>query len=584
MGDSMAAQACAGFSRPAGRVGLENEVVISARRSGTRTAYAPKDDLAPMEEIENGPQRSLRPEGFGWNRGAERGRSGRPNRGGCAYGLRLIRGTCCGGDAPWGILELVKEGIHMSRGSIFRPVYTVKLPDGRREKRRSPTWWIQYTDGQGVRRREAVGTKQQAADLLAIRLKEAVEERTGLPTFKAADLRAAELARMYLDAQRATVTEMHLANLKARVEAVLKGIRAVTLKDLTPERVEAFLAEKAETPIADRKGSPLPSARTLNAYLVAVKGMLNWAVGRRLLPYNPLDTVKPRAEVIKVRRRRALSEDECGRLLAAALEGPARRMGKTYKDVPLPVLADCARRGREIALAYRIMLSAGLRLNELRTLTWADVDLDAGTLTVRAENAKNRRSAVLPLPADTVAAMRAWKAESRPADESAPVVAVPANPVRTLKDDLAAAGIPNPDAAGRVVDVHALRHTYGTRLARTPGIDPKTVQTLMRHATPNLTFGVYVHADQDRLMRAAMSLPELRPSCGPDESAALSAGTDDRPVRTDDPVGAEIKTAAGSTSVVQATRKSQLKAREEDRPGQFLDLSTSIVRISRRAP
>jgi integrase len=41
----------------------------------------------------------------------------------------------------------------------------------------------------------------------------------------------------------------------------------------------------------------------------------------------------------------------------------------------------------------------GLRSNEARSLKWSDVDLDAGTLTIRSEVAKNHRKAVLPLNA-----------------------------------------------------------------------------------------------------------------------------------------------------------------------------------------
>jgi hypothetical protein len=40
---------------------------------------------------------------------------------------------------------------------------------------------------------------------------------------------------------------------------------------------------------------------------------------------------------------------------------------------------------------------------------------------------------------------------------------VPTGLVRILDRDLAAAGIPKKDERGRTVDVHAMRHSFGTR-------------------------------------------------------------------------------------------------------------------------
>jgi site-specific recombinase XerD len=87
---------------------------------------------------------------------------------------------------------------------------------------------------------------------------------------------------------------------------------------------------------------------------------------------------------------------------------------------------------------------------------------------------------------------------------------MPPNFVNTLYDDIEAAGIPRKDAAGRVLDLHALRHTFGTRLIAA-GVDIKTVQALMRHSTPVLTLGIYVHSDRARLRQAVEQLPELAP-------------------------------------------------------------------------
>ena len=37
----------------------------------------------------------------------------------------------------------------------------------------------------------------------------------------------------------------------------------------------------------------------------------------------------------------------------------------------------------------------------------------------------------------------------------------------------------------------------------------KTVQTLMRHSTPSMTLGIYVHYDRARLREAVEALPKI---------------------------------------------------------------------------
>jgi len=57
---------------------------------------------------------------------------------------------------------------------------------------------------------------------------------------------------------------------------------------------------------------------------------------------------------------------------------------------------------------------------------------------------------------------------------------------------LEAAGIERTDAHGRSVDIHALRHTTATRLARS--VAPLAItQRVLGHSDPKLTARVYTH-------------------------------------------------------------------------------------------
>ena len=184
----------------------------------------------------------------------------------------------------------------------------------------------------------------------------------------------------------------------------------------------------------------------------------------------------------------------------------------TYKalDIPLEVQAKWADEGRNNVLAYRILVETGLRKSEARSLTWADIDLEAGTLTTRPqwEGNKNGKEETLPLTPGLLDVLRSWRvAHTGPVTE--PVVKISDRLLRCFNEDIVAAQITKKDSAGRVVDLHSLRHTFGTRLGRTPGVDPKSVQTFMRHSDPRMTFGVYVHSDKDRLKAVAALLPSI---------------------------------------------------------------------------
>jgi len=96
------------------------------------------------------------------------------------------------------------------------------------------------------------------------------------------------------------------------------------------------------------------------------------------------------------------------------------------------------------------------------------------------------------------------------------------------KTDLRMAGIPKRDQRGRTVDVHAIRHSFGTLLSK-GGVAPWTAQAALRHWSIDLTMNVYTDPALLDVAGALESLPSL-PLTWETESAtnALSAtDTDD---------------------------------------------------------
>ncbi len=108
-----------------------------------------------------------------------------------------------------------------------------------------------------------------------------------------------------------------------------------------------------------------------------------------------------------------------------------------------------------------------------------------------------------------------------------PLFTVPAGLVRILDRDLVAAGIPKRDERGRSIDVHALRHSFGTLLSK-GGVTPRTAQAAMRHSDIALIMTTYTDPkllDVQGALDALSSLP-LADSPTPKREAIRATGTD----------------------------------------------------------
>ena len=145
------------------------------------------------------------------------------------------------------------------------------------------------------------------------------------------------------------------------------------------------------------------------------------------------------------------------------------------------------------------------------------MDLDPG-------DEKSREGSEIALRDDLMADLRKWLADKLEAlrDEArlrgqaiparlpadTPVFDVPAKLVRILDRDLKAAGIPKRDDRGRTVDVHALRHSFGTLLSK-GGVSPRTAMAAMRHSKLDLTMNVYTDPRLLDVHGALGVLPDL---------------------------------------------------------------------------
>jgi len=288
-------------------------------------------------------------------------------------------------------------------------------------------------------------------------------------------------------------------------------------QDISPEKVREALALLRDRPVRPGKEdkSQAAGARTRNKYLRAVKGFCRWMVREGRALQNPLaclDAANRKTVDGDARHaRRALTDDELRRLLAAALCGP--------EILGIP--------GAERALAYRLTAEAGLRTCELRALTRGCFRLDAPApvLVLVPQDTKAGKGATLPLRPETAALLQEHLAAKLP---GALVFRLPRpdGMIDVLRADLEAAGIDYVDAARRFADWHALRHTFISNLAQA-GVHPRVAQELARHSDINLTMRVYTHVPMERSAEAVAKLPDLD---APAAAEAVREGTNDAPI------------------------------------------------------
>lgn len=138
-----------------------------------------------------------------------------------------------------------------------------------------------------------------------------------------------------------------------------------------------------------------------------------------------------------------------------------------------------------------------------------------------ASDTKSREDARLSLRPSTARA-RALHLTGRGPLSSALGLGAGWRSAELLRSDLDRAGISYTDESGRTFDFHVLRGQAATRPLEA-GASPKVVQRAMRHATSELTVGLYATLRPEEERRALDMLGDLAPTSS---KAARAIGTD----------------------------------------------------------
>ena len=282
----------------------------------------------------------------------------------------------------------------------------------------------------------------------------------------------------------AGITPQHITHSIKSISRICKETGINSLSDIRREAVERWMAQEVEKKVL--------ATRTINAYLMAIKSFTHYLVDIELLPSLPLKFVrKLNQEIDPRKKRRAMTADEVERLLKVAALG--KRKSKKWKP-------------GERVLIYRLLLGTGLRSTELSLLTPNQINFERCRLTIEAAKTKNKKADVLPMRPDLVQSVKAWITEHGIQSHER----IFHYEARLLCDafysDLKTAGIERKNLDGRCLDIHALRKTFGTMLAKA-GVPLTTTQRLMRHYSPEITAKLYIDVDPLDMSNALGQLP-----------------------------------------------------------------------------
>ncbi len=251
----------------------------------------------------------------------------------------------------------------------------------------------------------------------------------------------------------------------------------VVISMLQPADVRQFIASQLERCASAANASTMASAlRAYFRYRAACGDQVHALTG----------VISSPARWSLASLPRSLSDEEIKRLL-----------GSFTPDLPSP------RRGYAMV---RCALDMGLRSSEIAKLALADIDWQAGTVTLR--RTKSRREDILPLPVTTGRAISDYLCCERPATTN-PAVFVRCKAPRDTPI--------GPDAVRRVIRdayrriglqhtrTHALRHTLARRLLE-HGNSIKEVADVLRHRSLNTSL-IYAKLDSRRLRTVALPWP-----------------------------------------------------------------------------
>lgn len=157
-----------------------------------------------------------------------------------------------------------------------------------------------------------------------------------------------------------------------------------------------------------------------------------------------------------------------------------------------------------------LLMNAGTRVGETLSLKWGDLDLAAGTMTLRGKTTKSKKGRQVVLNDAAVAALERWR-EVRPGVGAAPVFPLPSDPARPARRETIRRQWQRLVRAAKVPDlqIHDLRRSVGSWLINAE-VPLPVIRDVLGHSSVRVTEKVYAHLLDEKRRAAVAVLPTVK--------------------------------------------------------------------------
>ena len=236
---------------------------------------------------------------------------------------------------------------------------------------------------------------------------------------------------------------------------------------VTQHHIRAFIAQR------HRQGL---GGKSLQRMLSAVRSFYKWMLREGIAAHNPATPV--RAPKSPRHLPATLDADTIGQLLDIPC------------DTPLAI--------RDKAI-MELFYSSGLRLSELTTLNWDQIDLASGMVTVTGKGNRSRMVPVGRVAAEALLEWRKARASFASFEEPRVFVSKQGKPIATRTIQARIRHWAQHQGMPQNIYPHLLRHSFASHMLESSG-DLRAVQELLGHADISTT-QIYTHLDFQHLAK-----------------------------------------------------------------------------------
>ena len=238
-------------------------------------------------------------------------------------------------------------------------------------------------------------------------------------------------------------------------------------EQITQHHIRAFIAQR------HRQGL---GGKSLQRLLSAIRSLFRWMLREGLAEHNPAISV--RAPKSPRHLPATMDADSIGQLLDISC------------DTPLAI--------RDKAI-MELFYSSGLRLSELATLRWEQLDLASGMVTVTGKGNRTRMVPVGRMATEALLEWRKIRGEFASFEQPFVFVSQRGNPIATRTIQARIRYWAKRQGIPQNIYPHLLRHSFASHMLESSG-DLRAVQELLGHADISTT-QIYTHLDFQHLAK-----------------------------------------------------------------------------------